>query len=51
MTTPRDPHAAHAAAWRALEAHQRHVADLHLRDLLQGDDDRFAPDAGWDDLG
>src|SRR5690606_16993315 len=42
MTTPRDPHAAHAAAWRALEAHQRHVADLHLRDLLQGDDDRFA---------
>ncbi|MFO7546715.1 MAG: glucose-6-phosphate isomerase [Trueperaceae bacterium] len=41
MTTPRDPHAAHAAAWRALEAHHRHVADQHLRDLLEGDDGRF----------
>jgi len=41
MTTPPEPHAAHAAAWRALAAHHEHVAELHLRTLLEDDPDRF----------
>lgn len=40
--TPGAPGGARADAWRALSAHHREIAGLHLRDLLADDPRRFA---------
>ena len=31
-----------STSWKALQAHQKHIAALHLRDLFAGDAGRFA---------